>query len=388
MIISIITEYPWKKMKTNNGIYIHLPFCRNKCDYCSFYSVPLDDGDILESYIKTLLNEIDYITEHHGKVEADTVYFGGGTPSILKPEQVDKILRHVSRKFILNSESEITLEMNPADLLPEKIRGFTDAGVNRIVLGVQTLDTDMRKNIGRRGNAVTDSQFDLFFSNGGFTRCIDIMAGLPDQKEIQLVSDLEKLTSYKPEHISLYLLSVDEDTPLGARFTPDDKFDNLQADLWSAAMDFLVQKGYTHYEISNYALPGFESRHNSKYWDFTPYFGFGSGAHSFVDGRRSSNKLNVMDYIKSKEFKYEVDTPTAENIIVEFLMTSLRRMKGFSADEFTAVTSISLPETVVSKLDSLKTEGMIEFDTGRYRLSKKGLYFTDSIIYRLTEEFI
>jgi len=375
-------------MKTNNGIYIHIPFCRNKCDYCSFYSIPLNDGDIVESYIKTLLNEIDYITEQNGKIEADTVYFGGGTPSILKPEQVDKILSHVSRKFILSSESEITLEMNPADLLPEKIRGFTDAGVNRIVLGVQTLDTDMRKNIGRRGNVVTDSQFDLFFSQGGFTRCIDIMAGLPDQKKFQLVSDLEKLTYYKPEHISLYLLSVDEDTPLGARFSPDDKFDNLQADLWSAAMDFLVQKGYTHYEISNYALPGFESRHNSKYWDFTPYFGFGSGAHSFVDGRRSSNKLNVMDYIKSKEFKYDVDTPTAENIIVEFLMTSLRRMKGFSADEFTAVTSISIPESIVSKFDSLITEGMIESDNGRYRLSKKGLYFTDSIIYRLTEEFI
>ncbi len=376
----------------NNGIYIHIPFCRNKCDYCSFYSIPLNDGDknsdIVQSYIETLLSEIDFTTEQTGRVKADTIYFGGGTPSILNPSQVEKILNHLSKRFIISSDSEITIEMNPDDLLPEKLDGFTTAGVNRIVLGVQSLDNDMRSAIGRRGKTITDSQFDLFFSSRGYIRCIDFMAGLPGQNEIQLISDLEAIIPYKPEHISLYLLSVDEDTPLGLRFTPDEKFDNLQADLWSVAMDFLVKKGYNHYEISNYALPGFESRHNSKYWDFTPYFGFGSGAHSFVDGKRSSNKLNVRDYIKSKEFQYEVDTQTAENIVVEFLMTSLRRMKGFSAEEFTAVTSIALPETVVDKLNSLRLEGMIEFEGGRYRLSKKGLFFTDSIIYRITEDFL
>jgi len=372
----------------NSGIYIHIPFCRNKCDYCSFYSIPMSNNDVVDLYIETLLKEVDYISGIHGKVNADTVYFGGGTPSILNPRQVEKIINRISDKFIIGSDPEITLEMNPDDLLSEKLEGFTSAGVNRIVLGVQSLDTEMRSAIGRRGKYVSKDLLDLFFSQSGYIRCIDIIAGLPGQSEQQLLNDLVTITAYKPEHISLYLLSVDEDTPLGLRFHPDEKFDNLQADLWGSAMSFLSERGYSHYEISNYALPGFESRHNSKYWDFTPFFGFGSGAHSFAEGKRYSNKLEVADYLKCSGFQYEYDTPSADSIIVEFFMTTLRRMNGFSPEEFAAVTGISLPQTVVLKLESLKAEGMIEITNGRYHLSKKGIYYADSIIYRITEEFL
>lgn len=376
------------EIKKNNGIYIHIPFCRNKCDYCSFYSIPLKNDDVVDSYVTSLLNEIDYISGLHGKTDADTVYFGGGTPSILKPVQAEKILKRISERFIISSDSEVTLEMNPEDLQADKLKGFTDAGVNRIVLGVQSLDTDMRCAIGRRGKAVAGTDFDLFFNHGGFTRCIDIMAGLPGQNETLLISDLETITSYIPEHISLYLLSVDEGTPLGARFTPDEKFENLQADLWGNAIDFLDKKGYIHYEISNYALPGFESRHNSKYWNFTPFFGFGAGAHAYVDGRRYSCRMPVADYIKCSEFSYEYDNPSADSIIVEFIMTSLRRMNGFSGEEFAAVTGKSLSNDLVYKLNSLKDEGKIEINNGRYYLSRKGLYLTDSIIYYLAEDFL
>jgi len=372
----------------SNGIYIHIPFCRNKCDYCSFYSIPIQNSDIVELYVDKLLKEIDYISGIHGKIDADTIYFGGGTPSILNPVQVAMILERISQRFTIGSDPEITIEMNPDDLLTEKLQGFTSAGVNRITLGVQSLNTGMRAAIGRRGKYVSKVELDLFFSHGGYTRCIDIMAGLPGQNESQLVDDLVTLTSYKPEHISLYLLSIDEDTPLGARFQPDEAFDNLQADLWGTAMDFLSERGYIHYEISNNALPGFESRHNSKYWDFTPFFGFGSGAHSYADGKRYSNRLQVADYIKSSDFLYDYDALTPNSIIVEFFMTTIRRMKGFSAEEFTAVTSISLPEIIIHKLNALKDEGMIELTDGRYHLSKKGIYYTDSIIFRLTESLL
>ncbi len=370
------------------GIYIHIPFCRNKCDYCSFYSIPIQNSDIVELYVYKLLQEIDYISGIHGRVDADTIYFGGGTPSILNPGQIAMILERIYRRFTIGSDPEITIEMNPDDLLPEKLHGFTSAGVNRITLGVQSLNTGMRTAIGRRGKYVSKEELDLFFSNGGYTRCIDIMAGLPEQNESQLVDDLVTLTSYKPEHISLYLLSVDDDTPLGARFHPDEAFDNLQADLWGKAMDFLSERGYIHYEISNYALPGFESRHNSKYWDFTPFFGLGSGAHSFAQGKRYSNRLQVADYIKSSEFLYEYDALTPNSTIVEFFMTTLRRMKGFSIEEFHLITGVPFPESVVSNLNSLIQEGMIEITNGRYHLSRKGLYYTDSIIYRLTEQFL
>ena len=373
----------------NNGIYIHIPFCRNKCDYCSFYSIPVSNNDsIIQSYVETLLKEIDHVVKNDLRQSADTVYFGGGTPSILDPAYIEKILRHLSERFILSPESEITLEMNPDDLLSEKLKGFTDAGVNRIVLGVQSLDNGMRNKIGRRGKPVAATELDLFFSHDGYTRCVDIMAGLPGQEKQQLLNDLKTVTSYRPEHISLYLLSVDEDTPLGRRFVPDESFDNLQADLWGEAIEFLERQGYVHYEISNYALPGFESRHNSKYWDFTPYFGFGSGAHSFVNGKRSSNRLNAEEYIRSSEFHYDVDIPSGNAVIVEFLMTSLRRMNGFTGEEFAAVTSIPLPEALIAGFYSLKMNGMIEINNGRYRLSKKGLYFADSIIYQLAEKYL
>lgn len=376
------------QIKKNSGIYIHIPFCRNKCDYCSFYSIPIDSDDVVESYVAVLLNEIDYISGQYEKADADTIYFGGGTPSILKPCQAEKIVKRISERFAISADAEVTLEMNPEDLLSDKLKGFTDAGVNRIVLGVQSLDSDMRCTIGRRGKAVAGTDLDLFFNHAGYTRCIDIMAGLPDQNEKQLISDLETITSYRSEHISLYLLSVDEGTPLGARFTPDEKFENLQADLWDGAMDFLDKKGYVHYEISNYALPGFESRHNSKYWDFTPFFGFGAGAHAYVDGRRYSCRMPVADYIKCSEFSYEYDNPSADSIIVEFIMTSLRRMKGFSGEEFMSVTGISLSHELISKLNMLKDEGKIEINNGRYYLSKKGLYLTDSIIYYLAEDYL
>ncbi|PKL18859.1 MAG: coproporphyrinogen III oxidase [Spirochaetae bacterium HGW-Spirochaetae-5] len=372
-----------------SGIYIHIPFCRNKCDYCSFYSIPVNNNsDIIESYVEKLLKEIDHISGIYGRADADTIYFGGGTPSILKPGQVDKIISRISKNFDLGSDPEITIEMNPHDLLREKLKGFTQAGVNRITLGVQSLNTEMRKNIGRRGGVLTESDFELFFSHGGFIRCLDIMAGLPGQSRSLLLNDLERVTSYKPEHISLYLLSVDEDTPLGRRFNPDDNFDNLQADLWGDAMDFLSEKGYIHYEISNYALPGFESRHNSKYWDFTPFFGFGSGAHSFADGKRYSNKLQVSDYINNDEFLYDFEALTPESIIVEFFMTFLRRMKGFSSEEFISVTGVPIPDSVIAILNAFIIEEMIEITDGRYHLSKKGLFYTDSIIYRLTEQFL
>jgi len=377
-----------KEIKINNGIYIHIPFCRIKCDYCSFYSIPLSDDEVISNYVNALLDEIDRSSGIHQMSGADTIYFGGGTPSILEPRHVEKIIERLRKNFNIKPESEITIEMNPDDLHKQKLDGFTDAGINRIVLGVQSFDKQMRKNIGRRGAVVTAPELDLFFGHGGFTRCIDIMAGLPEQSEPQLLNDLKTVTAYKPEHISLYLLSVDEDTPLGKRFIPDERFDNQQADLWGRAIEFLEDKGYVHYEISNYALPGFESKHNSKYWDFTPYFGFGSGAHSFVNGKRYSNNMTVEDYIKCGEFLYEYDTPSENSRIVEFIMTSIRRMKGFSAEEFAAVTGKPLPETVISKLNLLKNEGLIEINNGRYYLSKNGMYYTDSIIFKLTEQFL
>ena len=370
----------------SDGIYIHIPFCRNKCDYCSFYSAAVLDNSIIDSYIRALSREIEFITKSYEQTLVSTIYFGGGTPSLLSTEQIRRILNLIREKFILESGSEITVEMNPGDLNYDKLNGYIDAGINRIVLGVQSLNNEMRKNIGRKSDNIDTAGLELFFSNKGYIKCIDIMAGLPGENKSILLNDLEAVTSYRPEHISLYLLSVDEGTALGKRFYPDESFENMQADLWGIAMDFLAAQGYNHYEISNYALPGFESRHNSKYWDFTPYYGFGSGAHSFVDGKRYSNRMSIQDYIAGTEFKYDVDIPTENNRIVEFIMTALRRKIGFSSEEFMSVTTVPLPKSVISELNKLIAENMIILEDGRYFLSKTGIYYADSIIYRLTEK--
>lgn len=348
----------------------------------------MENFSIIDSYIDSLLTEIDSIKDNSASIEADTIYFGGGTPSILKPHQAETAINRISRVFKLDSDTEITMEMNPDDLVPEKLTGFINAGVNRIVLGVQSFDCGMRETIGRRGRTVTESELDLFFSSSGYTRCIDIIAGIPGQSRENLLADLSAVAAYRPEHISLYLLSVDDDTPLGKRFHPDDKFDSLQADLWGNSIDFLEKEGYIHYEISNYALPGFESRHNSKYWDFSPYYGFGAGAHSYVDGVRYSCGLGVSEYINSRGFRYNIDSSGEGSIIAEFFMTTLRRKAGFSPGEFFDITGSPLPEEVISLLKGLVEEGKINFEGGRYFLTRNGLFFADSVIYKLAERFL
>lgn len=373
----------------NSGIYIHIPFCRNKCDYCSFFSIPVKNNkDIVNSYIDSLLKEIGLISDVYPELEADTIYLGGGTPSILDPCHIEKILNRISGRFKLTPSPEITIEMNPDDLGKDKLEGFLHAGINRIVLGVQSLNNNLLNVIGRKGKTLNVQDLDLFFSHGKFVRCVDIIAGLPGQEKSGLLYDLDTLCGYRPEHISLYLLSVDKSTPLGRRFTPDDTFEKNQADLWGPAMDFLDQKGYIHYEISNYCLPGYESRHNSKYWDFSPYIGFGPGSHSFIDNARYSNHMDVLDYINADKFIYNEEPVSINNVIVEFIMTSLRRINGFTGEEFMSVTGLPLPDHVIDRIYSLISEGMMHADYGRYFLSKKGLFFADRVIYSIVENYL
>lgn len=375
-------------IKRENGIYIHVPFCRSKCDYCSFYSLPSGEIGVDERYVRRVIEEIDFITSGKKPAVADTLYFGGGTPSLLEPDQVKRIIDHLSARFVLTANPEITLEMNPDDLDIDKLSAFKRAGINRIVLGVQTFNEGFRNCIGRRGRKVTDSDLELFFNDKEIIHCVDIIAGLPGQQMPDLIDDLQRLIRFMPEHISMYLLSVEHDTPLGARFTPDEQFDELQAELWSEAIDYLVSNGYIHYEISNYALPGFESRHNSKYWDLTPYYGFGPGAHSFVGGRRYSNVMTADEYTGDGEFIYSLDDDSPKNRAVEFLMTALRRMNGFSRDEFAGATGSDLDSSVLSELELLRSEGLIELSEGRYSLTRKGLLIADMVIYRVTDRLI
>ncbi len=371
------------------GIYIHIPFCRRKCDYCSFFSVPVSAGSVLiEKYVQRLEREILSLHDGWYGVDADTVYFGGGTPSILNPENAVEIISTLKKRFNISHDAEITLEMNPEDLLDDKIRGFRDAGINRIVLGVQSLDEAARGVIGRRGDYNIKEKLDQFFLYNGFTKCVDIIAGIPGQEAGRCIEDLSIVAGYAPEHISMYLLSVESETPLAARLSQDEDLDEFQAGVWGEAIDFLTGIGYSHYEISNFCLPGFESVHNSKYWHFIPYAGFGAGAHSFTGNKRYSSNMTVEEYVNSDDVIYSYDKRGNSDVVVEFFMTALRDLRGFSEADFRRVTGEEIPADLRSGLESLCRRGLLKFDNNKYSLTRDGLFCANRVIYELTEDYI
>lgn len=375
-------------MTENTGIYIHTPFCREKCHYCSFYSVPAKSGDYrIELYKKRLFEEIEQWCSIRNVVKADTVYFGGGTPSLLGGSGISRILDFVRKKFVLSADCEITLEMNPDHLSEDNIKILTEAGVNRIVLGVQTLNSEMRNKIGRKGKLCTRKDLDLFFSYEGLKKSVDIIGGLPSQIWADLSSDIEILSSYKPDHISLYLLSLENGTPLFNSFKPDDEFESMQLDLWHKSISFLKNKGYEHYELSSFALDKAYSKHNMKYWTFHPYAGFGPGAHSFFDNKRYYNENSLEQYIKKGSIMKE-DLRSSSDAAVEFILTSLRLLVGFNPARFKDVTGHDLPEEIKERLMQMVAEGFVEQDDSICRITGKGLDVFDSIVYRITEPLL
>lgn len=346
------------------------------------------DDPVIKSYVNRLCREIRSLPDGWYRHEADTIYFGGGTPSMLNPADLSLIISSVKEKFQLQGNPEITLEMNPEDLSGDKIKGFLDAGITRVVLGVQSLDRKCRNIIGRRGVYDIREKLDLFCREKGFARCVDIITGIPGQDITACIDDLRVIEKYRPEHISLYLLSVESGTPLSFRFIPDDGFDEHQAEIWGRSIDFLINSGYAHYEISNFSLPGFESVHNSKYWHFVPYAGFGAGAHSFTGARRYSNNMTIEEYTGSGEVTYVFDERRGSDVVVEFFMTALRDLRGFSPADFKKISGTDLPEDLLNRLRGLVGKGMLIYHGNRYSLSREGLFCANRVIYELTEDYI
>jgi len=372
-----------------HGIYIHTPFCREKCDYCSFYSVPAKPYDRrIPLYVEKLIDEVNSRVKKSEILNADTLYFGGGTPSILGVDNIALIIDHIKERFRFSADCEITIEMNPDHLTKENLRGFAAAGVNRIVLGVQTMQGGLRRVIGRKGKLCSPADLDLFFSEGDFSRSVDIMGGLPGQTRQELLRDLKEVTSRRPDHISFYLLSVEDGTPLAERFKPDESFDENQIRLWRCGIDYLKEAGYSHYEISNFSIPGSESRHNMKYWTFQPYAGFGPGAHSFIEGSRFFNDMSAEEYIKCNQFNYKYDDRSDKDVVVEYLMTSLRLLRGFKPEHFKKVTGVSIPEELMIRFNGLQRRGLMESNDDFIRITDAGLEVFDSIIYEVTEPFL
>jgi oxygen-independent coproporphyrinogen-3 oxidase len=331
------------------GVYVHVPFCARKCDYCGFYSVPLGSPEALKTrtgYAASVERDIFRRSEIFNGVNVDTIYFGGGTPSLLSPKELDSILKSLSRVASVSPDAEISIEMNPSDISNAFLGDLRSLGFNRFVLGVQTLTKKWHDTIGRAREVCALKDLELFFSAEGVAHCLDIITGIPGQDMREYAGELERLCGFGPDHISVYLLSLEKGTPLAGRMEYGDDMEALQGEAFTVTRNFLLSRGYDHYEISNFARPGFRSRHNMKYWTFRPYAGFGPGSHSFYGGERYINRMTVMEYSENPAHRLERDERGVSSAMVEYVMTGLRLLDGMSLGGFRNQFGADLPSEV------------------------------------------
>ncbi len=381
----------------NLGIYIHIPFCRKKCDYCAFYSIPVlrntdTDNELISLYIKSLVSEIQKRKAELAEYTVDTIYIGGGTPSLPDTSQIDRIISEIQKSFkISNTAPEISLELNPDDFSIQKINSYKASGVNRIVLGIQTLNKDLHKILGRSSAPVSTELLEEFIAIPDIVHCLDLIIGIPGQTRDDLLRDLNIVASCRPEHISAYTLSIEAGTPISKRIKPGSLHD-VQADMLIDTIDFFQNEGYNHYEVSNYALPSYESKHNLKYWKFLPYAGFGAGAHSFYNSARYYNQNSVEEYIKNNGNVRHEDIRTKESELVEYILSGMRMTSGISINDLQGKLGIVVPPGLMRKFNEMQNKHLLliekKTEDTQIKFSREGFLKMDTLIYEMTEAYL
>lgn len=365
---------------TQAGLYIHIPFCRSRCSYCDF-ATGLYQTEIAERYVRALVAEIDASAVAGARV--DTIYFGGGTPSLLDPSQLDRILSVVHNRFNVDTASEITLEINPGSITPEKLHDFRALGINRASFGAQTFNDRELAKLGRSHTADDARRTFADLRATGFDNIsFDLIAGLPGQTLAGWERNVTEALELQPEHLSFYLLEVHSGTPLaqhierGLQPVPDE---DLAAVMYESMLERAVMGGYEHYEISNLCRPGFQSRHNTKYWTGEPYFGFGCSAHSYDgESRRWSNHRDVMKYVESVEHGsspiVESHDLTDKDLRAEALFLGLRLMRG---------VSLNLFAEHAMDLERFREAGLVEQNEETVRLTRHGALLSNEVFSAL-----
>lgn len=373
------------------GVYIHIPFCKSKCEYCDFYSLGGSrDGRTTDRYLRALADHIKEAGKLAAGYVVDTVYFGGGTPSFFGAQNLEKILDEVQHRFRMNPEAEITLEANPDSVTRKDLHRLLRAGFNRISIGVQSDSDEMLKKLGRPHNFLQARQAMERARHAGFSNIsLDLMYGLPNQTLTAWKDTVEHIARMKPEHISCYGLKVEENTPLwtyqDCAGLPDD---DLQAEMYLAACDILRDFGYEHYEISNFAKHGFESRHNLKYWTGGEYLGFGPTAASDFAGKRFTILRDLEGYMnginQQGQILSECETLPLRDRAGEYVMLRLRTSQGLSAQEYER--NYLMPfQDLEPLLRKLGEKGFTEKKGERWRLTERGWLLSNRIIVALQE---
>lgn len=370
-------------MNRNLGLYFHIPFCRKKCAYCDFCSTANWDDARMDAYLEALIRQMDDFFISGGRYEADTVYIGGGTPSVFGGKRIARLLREVGKRVRLAHGAEITVEVNPESADQALFRQLKRAGVNRISMGVQSADDAMLARIGRVHDFATAKEaVALCKKYCTENLSLDLMYGLPGQTMEGWMESLNAVCALEPRHISCYALKLEEGTPMFSE-NPDRPDEDLQADMYLAAVKRLEELGFQQYEISNFARPGFFSRHNSKYWDLAEYLGFGAAAHSFYNGKRFFYTSDLEAYLSGMEGKNAIVEDTDElpfyDRVGEYVMLALRTAAGI--DENTFYTRFHRDFAPIgAKLEQYIPSGHVLRENSRWRLTPKGFLVSNVII--------
>ena len=378
--------------KKSLGIYVHIPFCRSKCEYCDFYSIPgARSKELMTRYLDAVIAHIRESAPCAVGYEVDTVYFGGGTPSFFGATGLSRIFAEIDRRFDVSRDAEVTLEANPDSVTLPMLTQLRRAGFNRISIGVQSDIDEQLKALGRPHNYKQAQQAVSMARRAGFNNVsVDLMFGLPNQSREQWMETLRHVIDLKADHISCYGLKVEEGTKLwtykDCANLPDD---DAQADMYFYAVETLEQFGYHQYEISNFAKDGYICRHNMKYWTGDEYLGFGPCAASDFAGKRFTIQADLQKYLEGVKTKgvilSECDTIPLRERAGEYLMLRLRTVDGVEEGEYTK--SFLLPfEPLEEVFQKLSKQDLCKNVSGRWRLTPKGFMLSNSIIVLLLEQ--
>lgn len=367
------------------GVYIHIPYCLSKCAYCDFTSEPLKSRTDLEHYLAALEAEIRL----RASGRAETVYFGGGTPSLCAPGQIRRLLAVLAERLELAPGAEITLEANPATADRDSLAGFRRAGVNRLSVGVQSASDACLAQLGRAHSAAQAERLVREARAAGFENLsCDVIYGLPGQTVPQFRQDLESVTAWKPDHISLYALTLETGTPLAARVAagqeplPDE---DAAADMYEWSREYLLKNGFLQYELSNFSKPGKACRHNLLYWTDGEYLGLGTAAHSYENGVRSWNGSNLREYLQILE-QGENPEKGREKLkltkkIAEELIMGLRLTEGVSKAKFTSRYGHRWQLAFQEAIQNMVQSGLLQEEEQNLHLTPRGMLLSN-VVFR------
>ena len=377
------------------SLYIHIPWCLRKCPYCDFNSHAATFQLPEQEYVSALCQDLD--TDLSSLKLADfsgfhSVFIGGGTPSLFSARAYEQLLDHIREKVGIERGAEITLEVNPGAAEAEKFRGYRQAGINRLSIGIQSFHTDYLAKLGRiHSGPEAEKAIELALAAGFDNVNLDLMHGLPGQSIKEGLEDLKKALSFGPTHLSWYQLTIEPNTEFYARPPPLPE-DDLLAEMQDSGIELISEAGFRRYEVSAYSQPGYQSQHNLNYWLFGDYLGIGAGAHGkFSDPdtgliKRTRKKRQPAHYLASELSRLaEVDPVLPEERTLEFLLNSLRLVEGFCVDEYEARTGLGFSH-IAKQVESLCDRGLLTKKNDRVRTTARGFSMLNSLISEFIEQ--